>query len=158
MPAPTCLIVAAPFGFVGVVPVSEVVGVPLEVPVDVVCVPEEDCELEVVPLPVVLELVLLPLELEVVLVVVVVDCTMLNWPDWARILFNSWGSTTRLTWNPSPTGQPPEGGLQTTDPEVPSTKEFITRLFTGMIAVFWFVRTAVKFNGSVLTRCQLKVF
>lgn len=34
---------------------------------------------------------------------------MTNLPDWARMLLDSWVERTKLTWKPSPVGQPPEG-------------------------------------------------
>jgi len=144
---PACMFIpwGAPLVPVGVVLVSEevVVAAWLEVGVmtGLVKVLADDCEeLD--------EEVVDPLEEEA--------AVMLNWLDWAKRVSRSSLSLARLTWKPSPVGQPPLGGLQMIRPRVPSTRASRTWSLRGMTARFWLVNTTVKLAGSVSTRCQTK--
>jgi hypothetical protein len=83
---------------------------------------------------------------------------MLNSPDWAYMLLRLDGSWTRLTRNLSPVGHPALGGLTVVVPFEPSIRAARTWLLIGITERSSFVRTAVKFWGSVLTRSQLSVW
>jgi len=74
---------------------------------------------------------------------------ILNTEDCARIVVNESVSGTRLTRKPSPTGQPPLGGLATMVPKSPSTRAASTWLSMGITLGSWLVKTAVKLRGSV---------
>jgi len=64
-------------------------------------------------------------------------------------------SLTKLTWYPVPATKPPLGGATVSLSVVPSTKASRVSAPFGRIAVFGLTRSIVKFNASVLTRCQV---
>ena len=106
---------------------------------------------------------------------VVVEMVMLNSWDCAKIESKALAFCMKLTWKPTPTGQPPLGGWQRVCPWVPSTAWPITtgekpvpsgcyrkcsELAVDVILrrwITWLTRTTAKVVGSVLTRCQISL-